>query len=986
MATIIPLALKIQADVRDVLDKFGSIPDSVQLIENSMSNLGKVVDKSKVNLSNMGNSFDALNTGIQASKKLEGELNTLQQTGRQNTQTFLDTQDAALNTNVVIESMFNTMVKQTQKAAIELHGLPLTIDNIEKAMSMLGNMKISGNDNLIKGIVGNFGEFDKAIANTETSIMRFFGRLVDDTKNVVPELENIHDAIQRMRDIEAQGVSFDNRTGQTNHAEIESLIKQSQQYTDQVLVKMAEGIRDLPQSFDSVKDSMQQLNDLQQNVATDFNLLPPDQVQHIDAFKAGITDLASSVGSDIGKLEPTFKNLKNSISQITELRDLSADFYTLTGGTHDFDNAIQNAHDSYSELAMDVADKILEINPSIDGVMKARTEFEKLRKIIDEFREASGDQNALQDVLDQATLNIDQITEDMVNAKVNSQSFISSLFAIQEIPIEMFSNQLQEIGDALLSKLEPINEYLDGYPALIGKVIVSVGGLIVVLGLLNTSILGNVTSTSYWMALWNSNIVVIGIKSALAWTSALSIMQMALTISTLLYIALWALVAIAVVAVIVGVVLLVRWFMSSGDAAERAAQKTEMLKNVTESYKNSLKEILDYHNKTADVMDKMRDAALTPAQRASQRQQELQNVINEPTRIQNDIDRLQTEIENRKKLIAGTRDTETKDSLTERNKEAIETLKKMQELQSKIKPLTKVEIEVRQKEIIQLEMKERGIDKYQNQTTAAQTLQSAISNINAMFDAGKIDYRQLNEMLQNAAGEFMNFIGVSQSPLEAFHGLTDQLNSVKDVLSPNDFKSAKQKLLDDLRKGLGVDKYFDQSDTVTAKKELLDKMRENIRLYAKEAGLKEDDIKAAEEKLHNEVKSQGELGSVWQDVLKAREAAKSVDQKISEINIKIDTAAQAGLYDAKEAAEMKKVAETKIHENNKSESTKEQKANNEVLVRGTVAYTNYQNQNSSQEHLRSIRDNSKKQTELLAKNVQVTENLGKSLAGCFEVI
>jgi DNA repair exonuclease SbcCD ATPase subunit len=812
MATIIPLALKIQADVQDVLDKFGSIPDSVQLIENSMSNLGKVVDKSKVNLSNMGNSFDVLNTGIQASKRLEGELNALQQMGRQNTQTFLDTQNAALNTNVVVESMFNTMVKQTQKAAIELHGLPPTIDNIEKAMSMLGNMKIAGNDNLIKGIVGNFGEFDKAIVNTETSIMRFFGRLVDDTKNVVPELENIHDAIQRMRDIEAQGVSFDNRTGQTNHAEIESLIKQSQHYTDQVLVKMAEGIRDLPQSFDSVRDSMQQLNDLQQNVATDFNLLPPDQVQHIDAFKAGITDLASSVGNDIGKLEPTFKNLKNSISRITELRDLSADFYTLTGGTHDFDNAIQNAHDSYSELAMDVADKILEINPSIDGVMKARTEFEKLRNIIDEFREASG------------------------------------------------------------------------------------------------------------------------------------------------------------------------------DAAERAAQKTEMLKNVTESYKNSLKEILDYHTKTADIMDKMREAALTPAQRASQRQQELQNAINEPTKLQNDIDRLQTEIENRKKLIANTRDTETKDSLTERNNEAIETLKKMQELQSKIKPLTKVEIEVRQKEIIQLEMKERGIGKYQNQTTAAQTLQSAVSNINAMFDAGKIDYRQLNEMLQNAAGEFMNFIGVSQSPLEAFHGLTDQLNSVKDVLSPNDFKSAKQKLLDDLRKGLGVDKYFDQSDTVTAKKELLDKMRENIRLYAKEAGLKEDDIKAAEEKLQTEVKSQGELGSVWQDVLKAREAAKSVDQKISEINIKIDTAAEAGLYDAKEAAEMKKTAEAKIRENNKSESTKEQKANNEVLVRGTVAYTNYQNQNSSQEHLRSIRDNSKKQTELLAKNVQVTENLGKSLANCFEVV
>ncbi len=70
----------------------------------------------------------------------------------------------------------------------------------------------------------------------------------------------------------------------------------------------------------------------------------------------------------------------------------------------------------------------------------------------------------------------------------------------------------------------------------------------------------------------------------------------------------------------------------------------------------------------------------------------------------------------------------------------------------------------------------------------------------------------------------------------------------------------------------------------------------------------------------------------------------------------------------------------------KSEAQAGRTTNNQALVRGSVAYTDFMRRDTGKESLQSIATNTKQQVEYAKKQVTATENLGKSFEQCFDVI
>jgi hypothetical protein len=115
---------------------------------------------------------------------------------------------------------------------------------------------------------------------------------------------------------------------------------------------------------------------------------------------------------------------------------------------------------------------------------------------------------------------------------------------------------------------------------------------------------------------------------------------------------------------------------------------------------------------------------------------------------------------------------------------------------------------------------------------------------------------------------------------------------------------------------------------------------------------------------------------------KAKDALMSTEEKLEKMTNAIDADAIKFGWGKDVTDKMKEMAEAEIMGNQKAAKQKD----NQAIVRGSVAYTDYQNKNIGNDHLKTIRDNSRKQNELLSKNIEAVKETGDVFKKCFEVI
>jgi prefoldin subunit 5 len=148
MATIVPTALKVIADVQDALDK-------VNMVGDAMENLDRVIGKTKASFGTIGNVFESLDFGTQAiekaipefekAKEQLTELKELANMGEfvgskefSSAENLLkNTQEQLQKTQTATENLFNTMIRRSNSALIEMYKLPPTVENLKGALDML---------------------------------------------------------------------------------------------------------------------------------------------------------------------------------------------------------------------------------------------------------------------------------------------------------------------------------------------------------------------------------------------------------------------------------------------------------------------------------------------------------------------------------------------------------------------------------------------------------------------------------------------------------------------------------------------------------------------------------------------------------------------------------------------------------------------------------------------------------------------------------
>jgi hypothetical protein len=300
-----------------------------------------------------------------------------------------------------------------------------------------------------------------------------------------------------------------------------------------------------------------------------------------------------------------------------------------------------------------------------------------------------------------------------------------------------------------------------------------------------------------------------------------------------------------------------------------------------------------------------------------------------------------------------------------------------------MKPLEKEEIS--HKAISDL-----GLSSYATkEPTAFDKAKEAQDKINLLKTNKMIDNDQKDTMEKAVKAELLDSMGIAKAPSEliaSFRATTEKLNQFADVFKENDnMKKAKENLLKNLQKDLGIDKYVNMSDMATERKKLMDEISHNIDLYKEQAGLTNDQIKVAKEKMQMDIMGRGDIGQLYYKIM---DSMKPLESKIAEANEAIDKEAQTWGWDETIVEKMKEARKAELLNDPVNQSQLQQYATNEVIVKGSAAYTNYQNKNQNKqlEYAKNIRDNGKKQTELLAKSVKGIEGLGKTFDQCFEVV
>ncbi len=489
-------------------------------------------------------------------------------------------------------------------------------------------------------------------------------------------------------------------------------------------------------------------------------------------------------------------------------------------------------------------------------------------------------------------------------------------------------------------------------------------------------------STYIWLqtkatavALWNRVIgslgmVATGITSCVIGTSAWIVAQLGLNSAMTYFVALTVvlpLIAAAIWLIVEGVKWMWQWFNSSRKEAELSEEAAKKLQEVSEKYRNGLRETIELHKGMTEAINKYHDAAKTPAQITADRNRQLQDLIEEPLRLKKQIDDLTADIESRKKLIANQTQKGVKDELLARNEEAIKTLNELQEMQSKLKPMTQETIAAYNAETLANEMSKRDVAKYLPQITAQEELDRATREIEELLATGKIDLAKRNAMLDSAVQTFEQndeakkligkFSDMIKTPIQGFTELSEQLRSVRDAMEPQDFAAAKQKLLDDLKSQMGIAKYFEDADSLAGRQNSLSEFYAILEQYAQASGWAESELLDAKRRAAKSLEQQSDVGRL---MLEATEKLKPVAQKLEDAYAKIDAEAAAWTWSRDVVDKMKDMTFEKLM--GKAEANSAKSGDNQALVKGATAYLDFQRRDVSKDHIKAIKDNSVKQT------------------------
>lgn len=899
----------------------------------------------------------------------------------------------------------NDMTRMVQRAPASLANLQQSSAGLSAALDALGNQQkrvAELQDDMILALDEGVGadaavaaheKYRAGLAKTEEAVRLLRDRSVlaadqmaADILNVVPAVENLDAAFQKLDDVKGVRAEFQMLTGDMDI--MADAAEKGERMFDLFTTNAAAKLTELPPTVESLSKSLEFLHSVQEKTAT-FELLPPDAVLSVNATREAVKSLADTVAERIGELPATFGNLKAAIGDAMKVRELSEGFRSMTGGAENLSGAVDLAGVGVEQMARRMAAGLANVPPKLAGIRKACKEMQELKGLASDMASVGVHADAMNGIMKQAEENIAGLVAKTAQASIETAAFHGALL-VANMPLLLLKGVLTEIWGEVQKLFQRFNEYFGGFPATVAKVTVALVGMLALIGYCasGTAVWGGMTT--YLMALWKSNVIVVGLGKIATVIASLIGFQIGLNAVTFIY---FGLIGGALALLVAAISLAVSWWYSASDATEKAAEKTKMLQDATEAYKNTLQGTVDEHKKMADLIAKHNEAAKSPAQKAADSQAELQRMIEEPKRLQQDIVRMEAEIDNRKKLIANTKDTEAVAELKARNEEAVKTLGELKEIQSRATPLTAEGAKHAQKEAAKAyaQATNLNIDAIRS---ADEVFNSQLDAIEIAINKNLMNFEQVDNALKNVVAEYRKAEGIDAlvAPFKTAKDILDGTNAKlkhwldEGVINAQEYANGLKRAFDKFKKDtvseLGIGSLitekrdpFSQFDFDTTKlKTALD--RGAITLEEYNIGLKNS---------LDSLKTGTEAGKM---VAKAMElvtpATERLEERYTEIDRVIAEMIKRGESVTDETRERARELARKEIEG-KSEASGKLK-DNQALVRGSVAYADFLRRDSGKDHLKDIKSNTKKQVELAGKQVEATRELGDSFAQCFEVM
>ncbi|MDR0705238.1 MAG: hypothetical protein LBF88_09640 [Planctomycetaceae bacterium] len=365
----------------------------------------------------------------------------------------------------------------------------------------------------------------------------------------------------------------------------------------------------------------------------------------------------NSIAKVAGNATPSMKNLEDAangysiaLDAVKKAQDRFSNangFDQLTEATNiwnEADKAAKTLRDTVERLGQGVANDILNMEPTINNVLKAQKEVQKLKDLKKQLVSQGAEASILDAEIREATENVGTLSMNVAETTIQMEAFKSAIFAIQNVPFSILSSIFSDLLKDVQNWGQSINKTLGDIPMRVTRTIAVLTALLVLLGLCFVKLTAIGISTSYVMALVKSSLIYQGLAGVVTMLGTIITATWGWATAQGTVNNLWTYLlgstGIGAILIVLGLIVaglsaIVWWWTSTAETTEEAEENTRRLKQATDDYRESLQKTVQEHENILDYINKIQEASKSPVEKAADRAKQLQDAVNEPKRFPN---------------------------------------------------------------------------------------------------------------------------------------------------------------------------------------------------------------------------------------------------------------------------------------------------------------------------------------------------------------
>jgi hypothetical protein len=432
--------------------------------------------------------------------------------------------------------------------------------------------------------------------------------------------------------------------------------------------------------------------------------------------------------------------------------------------------------------------------------------------------------------------------------------------------------------------------------------------------------------------------------------------------------------------VIAAIAAVIWWIVSLGESAEETARRIEETEKSTEAFRDAIGEAVDRYKELNNLAKQYHDDNLTDLQKYENKLEEINEVLNRNETANSIMEQLNAKEAELQAIFDNSNSKKERESLQKQIDDLQKDREGLEKEMRKSPVISEADAAAAREKARLAMLESRFGDLLKQALTPQQEYADAISELVELTEKGIVTEAEQQLIKENAVKKLIDSLGIEkliEVPKTAQNTYNEYFKKLQiaideAVITLEQYNIGLENAAKLLADDLGISEWVGTKNTKT-----LQQAYNDIAIYAQKVAMSMKEEAAARDRARAAFEKQSEYYNLYQ---KAKDALTPMADRIKEVNKKIDKEAAVFGWSKDVTDKMKALAEAEMNQ------VKESKRENQILTKGSTAYTDYQNKNIQNDHLKSIRDNSKKQVEFAQKTVDAVKDGFAGLEKCFEVI